>query len=143
MFVAPIAVELYAVQYSPDNGKSWRALLTNLANPTGNITTTLNLSQLSGIPGSLPNGALIRVAASYGYNTALATSAGFTVVNRAPQPYILAPASNQRYKAGEIVVVQGGADDAEDGGLSGAALTWTLDEAHRRAWKAWPPVSTL
>ncbi|HRW11302.1 MAG TPA: hypothetical protein P5121_39660, partial [Caldilineaceae bacterium] len=120
---------LYTVQYSPDNGATWRALLTNLANPMNNETTTLDLSQLSGIPGSLPNGARIRVAASDGYNTTLATSAPFTVANRAPQPYILAPAPSQRYKAGEIVVVQGGADDAEEGGLSGAALTWTLDGA--------------
>lgn len=120
---------LYTVQYSPDNGKTWRALLTSLANPAGSDTTTLNLTQLNGIPGSLPSGALIRVAASDGYNTTFATSLPFTVVNRAPQPYILVPTSKQTYRAGEIVVVQGGADDAEDGGLSGAALSWTLDGA--------------
>jgi hypothetical protein len=65
---------LYTVQYSPDQGKTWRALLTSFPNMTSSPTMTVELKNLSGIPGSSSGGARIRVAASDGYNTTLATS---------------------------------------------------------------------
>ena len=116
---------LFSVQYSPDNGQHWRALLSGFPNRSGTDTVSLNLGDLSGIPASTTGG-LIRVAASDGYNTTLATSQPFTVTNRAPAPHIDAP-GNAPLPAGQTIVVQGSATDVEDGGLSGAALGWALD----------------
>ena len=118
---------LFSVQYSPDNGQHWRALLSGLPNRTGDDTVTLNLNDLSGIPASTTGG-LIRVAASDGYNTAVAVSQPFTVNNRAPEPHIDAPGLAP-LPAGQAVVLQGSATDAEDGGLVGASLRWALDGA--------------
>ncbi|MBC8160988.1 MAG: IPT/TIG domain-containing protein [Roseiflexaceae bacterium] len=116
---------LFNVQYSSDNGQHWRALLSGFPNRSNSDTVTLNLADLSGIPASTTGG-LIRIAASDGFNTTLATSQPFTVVNRAPEPVIDAPGSAP-LPAGQTIVLNGSATDAEDGGLSGAALQWTLD----------------
>ena len=116
---------LFTVQYSPDNGQHWHTLLSGFPNRSGTDTTTINLNQLSGISASTTGG-LIRVAASDGYNTTLAVSQPFTVVNRAPEPHIDAP-TNAQQPAGQTLVLHGGATDVEDGGLSGAALRWSLD----------------
>ena len=119
----------FTVQYSPDSGKHWRALLTNFPNRSGTDTVTVHLNQLSGIPASTTGG-LIRVAASDGYNTAIAVSQPFVVTNRAPEPYIDAPGDglgSGPLPVGQTVVVHGGATDVEDGGLTGASLHWALD----------------
>ena len=116
---------LFSVQYSPDNGQHWRALLSGFPNRSGTDIVTLNLGDLSGIPASTTGG-LIRVAASDGYNTTIAVSQPFTVVNRAPAPHIDAPDSTP-LPAGRTIVLQGSATDVEDGGLSGAALRWAID----------------
>lgn len=116
---------LFTVQYSPDNGQHWRTMLAGLPNRAAGDIVTLDLSSLSGLPGST-TGARIRVAASDGYNTTLATSQPFTVVPRAPEPRIDAPGAAP-IPAGQPVIVRGGATDVQDGGLSGTALSWTLD----------------
>ena len=118
---------LFTVQYSPDNGQHWRVLLSGFPNRSGSDTVTLDLNELGGMPAS-SSGGLIRVAASDGYNTTLATSQPFTVANRAPEPHIDAPGS-AALPAGQTIIVQGSATDVEDGGLSGAALSWALDGA--------------
>jgi hypothetical protein len=117
---------LFTVQYSPDNGQTWRALLTNIPNLSGTDTATVDLKSLSGLPASTTGGR-IRVIASDGYNTAMAVSQPFTVPNRAPRPTIIMPWPGQSIPAGQPVLLQGAASDAEDGGLSGAALRWTVD----------------
>jgi hypothetical protein len=116
----------YMVQYSPDNGKTWRALVSEMGNLPGATTTSLTL-QLSATPGSLPSGALIRVAASDGYNTGIGVSKPFTITDRKPQPFILTPAPGDTSPAGQDAVLRGGASDAEDGIINGAALSWTVD----------------
>ncbi|GAC1353535.1 MAG: Ig-like domain-containing protein [Herpetosiphon sp.] len=115
------------LQYSPDLGQTWRALITNLPDPGVSDTTTITFNKLSGIPGSTPNGALLRVAVTDGYHTALATSAPFTVKKRPPEPHIASPSADQPIVAGQSLQLHGGASDAEDGGLSGDALRWTVD----------------
>ncbi len=117
---------LFTVQYSPDNGQTWRALLTNFPNLSGSNTVTVDLKSISGLPASSAGG-IIRVAASDGYNTSFATSQPFKVPNRAPQPTIISPGPGQSLPAGQTVLLQGAASDAEDGGLSGASLSWALD----------------
>lgn len=116
---------LFSVQYSPDNGVRWYTVLTGLPSRSTDDTVTLDLRSLSGLPGSTAGG-LLRVAASDGYNTALALSQTITVAPRAPQPYIDTPGAAS-IPAGQTVSVSGGATDVQDGGLSGAALSWTLN----------------
>ncbi len=118
---------LFSVQYSPDNGQHWRALLSSIPNRSNSDTVTLDLDKLSGIPASTTGG-LIRVAASDGYNTTMAVSQSFTVANRSPAPHIDAPGSAP-LPAGQTIVLQGSATDVEDGGLSGTALRWALNGA--------------
>lgn len=116
---------LFSVQYSPNNGQTWHSLLTNFPNRSGSDTVTLSLQGLTGIPAS-SSGGLIRVSASDGYNTTLATSPPFTVVNRAPAPHI-DTSDRTLLPAGQTVVIHGSATDVEDGGLSGDSLRWMLN----------------
>jgi hypothetical protein len=118
---------VFTVQYSPDGGQSWRALATNIANPAATGTLSLPLDQLSGIPGSLGAAALIRVMASDGYNTGLATSQPFTLANRQPDVAIDTPVAGQVLAAGQPLLLSGTATDPEDGELSGASLDWSVD----------------
>lgn len=118
---------LFSVQYSPDGGQTWRALLTNLPNLGVGDTVSVNLRDLSGLPASVGQSGLIRVAVSDGYHTTLAVSRSFRVPDRAPQPAILAPAPLGTFAAGGAVTLAGAAMDAEDGALSGAGLAWSVD----------------
>jgi len=116
----------FTVQYSHDNGIKWHTLVTNYpSNPTKSYALTYD--DLGGLPGSAPNAARIRLLASDGFHTTLATSAGFTVQNRPPDLAILNPAPNQHFAAGVAIPLQGQATDPEEGGLSGDALQWAVD----------------
>ena len=117
---------LYNVHYSPDLGQSWRTLVTNWPGQPAADTVTLTLDSLLGVPGSTTGG-LVRVAASDGYNTGMATSSSFVVSNQPPQIYIASPAVDQVFEAGDAIVLRGGASDVEDGSLSGAALSWEVN----------------
>lgn len=117
---------LYNVQYSPDNGATWRAVTANFPAPDPSSSVTLTLST-RGLPGSGPAQGRFRVAASDGYNTGMATSNGFTIPDHAPEAYIVAPTTLQGHPAGSPVTLRGGAMDAEDGGLGESALAWTVD----------------
>jgi hypothetical protein len=116
----------YSIQYSPDDGATWRSLATNVTGLPGHSTVNLSLHP-TGIPGSLPNEARIRVAASDGYHTGTAVSKPFTVSNRKPQAFILTPTQGESTPAGQSAQLRGAATDAEDGSLSGSALRWTVD----------------
>ena len=117
---------LYSVQYSPNNGATWYVLLSDYPGQPDSDTVTVTLRDLT-IPGSQPGQARIRVAASDGYHTGLATSAGFTVTNRKPQAFIASPTEGENLPPDEPVILRGAGMDVEDGGLSGAALQWTLN----------------
>ena len=116
---------LFTVQYSPDLGQTWRTIATDWPGLFGSDVMSLTLESLLGIPGSTTGG-LVRVAASDGYNTAMATSEPFVVANQPPQPYIVSPAAGQLFEAGDAVLLRGGASDTEDGSLSGASLSWDV-----------------
>ena len=118
---------LYSIQYSPDDGVTWRSIASDFPGPKNSNRVTLTLTSLVGLPQSTTNGGRIRVAASDGYHTALATSPGFTVTNRPPEAYIVSPGPGQSAPAGETVLLRGDAIDEEDGGLSGDSLSWTVD----------------
>ena len=121
---------LFTVQYSPDNGATWYVLLTGYSAPEGADTVSLDIENPT-IPKSGPGQARIRVLASDGYHTALATSAGFTVTNRKPQAFIASPTAGESVPAGETVLLRGAGMDVEDGGLSGNALRWRLNGQDR------------
>jgi hypothetical protein len=116
---------LFNVQYSPVGGQRWQTMLTGLPDTTAGDMVSLDLRSLSGLSGSAAGG-LIRVAASDGYNTTIATSRPFSVAERAPEPRIDSP-GEAPIAAGKPVSLLGGAVDVKDGGLSGEALRWTLD----------------
>jgi hypothetical protein len=116
---------LFSVQYSPDDGQTWRALLTDFPSLGGTDTVSVTLRSLLGTPGS-KTVSRVRVLASDGYHTAIATSPAFTLSNRPPQPYIDQPAAGQTIPAGGSVILRGGANDAEDGVLGGPRLAWQV-----------------
>ena len=119
---------LFTVQYTHDDGASWHTLATDLPDtPAGSYTLTL--ADLGSIQGSNGATARIRILASDGYNTGAAVSQPFTVTNRKPVALIFTPVQGQVYPAGATVVLRGSATDPEDGGLSDAALAWTVDTA--------------
>ncbi len=120
---------LYTVQYSYDNGVHWQTLATDLPGTPANPVTTLVLQGTDGLHGSNGQNARIRVLASDGYNTGSGLSGAFSVSDRKPQPAIAAPVDGHWYRPDEPMVLSGGADDTEDGGIPGANLSWQVDGA--------------
>lgn len=117
----------HSVQYSPDAGQSWLALAANLSSGTNaSESFTLTLNNLADLPGDTDT-ALIRIAVSDGYHTAIATSKPFALQNQAPQPYIVAPLADHWQAAGQTTLLRGWASDPEEGNLSGPALSWHVD----------------
>jgi len=116
---------LFTIQYSPDLGQTWNTLAADWPGRPGSDVVTLTLDSPLGLPRS-STGGLVRVLASDGYNTAIATSPAFVVSNQPPRPYIVSPGTDQAFEPGEMIILRGGADDVEDGSLDGAALTWTV-----------------
>ena len=115
----------FIVQYSYD-GSHWHSLVNDFPSSAAG-SNTLSLADLGSLHGSDGQTAVVRVIASDGYHTTIATSPTFSVPNRKPDPYILAPIAGQSFPAGQPVILSGSATDAEDGGLSGAALAWQVD----------------
>jgi len=112
---------VYAVQYSPDMGMSWLAVATHVP------TTTLTISDTLSLPGS-DNEVLIRVIASDGVNTGSDTSdEPFTVRPHAPIAHISSPDHGDVFAPGTMVILTGGAFDAEDGNLPDGAFQWSVD----------------
>ena len=116
----------FTVQYSHDNGASWRTLAINRPS-TPELSNTLTISVAGVLQGSATNAALVRVLASDGINTQTATSPAFTVENSPPYVAIALPTAGETLIGGEAVLLQGIATDPEDGGLSASALTWQMD----------------
>ena len=117
---------LFTVQYSYDNGSHWHTLIADFpGSPTG--VNTLSLADLGSLHASSGQAAQIRVIGSDGYHTVIGTSANFSVPNRKPDVFVTSPVNGQNFAAGRPVLLRGGAMDAEEGSLSGAALAWALN----------------
>jgi len=110
-------VLFFTVQYSPDNGSTWYTLLTQYPWLTATVDTTL-----------LPGGdqALIRVLASDGFNTTIATSAPFALAKHAPTPVIGGVTEGERIPYTQTITLLGLGLDAEDGGVPAEKLTWSI-----------------
>lgn len=118
---------LGTVQYSPDLGQTWYALLNNYTvNKGAAQSLTLDTTTL---PGSAANAALLRLSVSDGYNTAVATSQPFTLADHNPSVTIMAPATGTTLDPQSTLVLRGIGVDPEEGGLADAAHTWQLDGA--------------
>jgi len=107
----------YLVQFSHDGGNSWDTLgidldQTNLDIPPDTLLATTN--------------GLIRVAASDGFHTYTAQSAGFFTVNpHAPIISILQPAFGSLFFGDQTIVFQAAASALEDGPLDGTNILWS------------------
>lgn len=106
----------HLVRYSGDNGATWSVLGQGL---TGNSLTV----DLSGMPGGTQ--ARVQVITTDGLNTAIATSAPFSVPRRAPQVFGQAE-GGIFFPLNEPVVLRGDAYDPEDGPLAGNRLAWEV-----------------
>ncbi len=122
---------LYVVQYSPDGGANWRTISSDIAGPGSTagenvlpVTVQFNASDL---PGSNGANGLVRVLASDGYHTAIATSPPFTVLPRKPEPFIITPHAGATVAVDQPLLLTGGASDAEDGTVASANLAWQLN----------------
>jgi Bacterial Ig domain len=112
---------LYTVQYSPDFGASWQALVIHTPE------TTLTLDDTFSLPGS--DQALIRVIANDGVNTGSDTSDPFTVQGHGPVVHIDTPSDQALFALNSQIILMGRARDAEDGPLENEALQWIVNGA--------------
>jgi hypothetical protein len=106
----------YTVKYSRNGGSTWKALATSWPRDT----LTVDASALGGT-----SDGLIRVQASDGFNTAQDESDGtFGTSNVPPSARILSPSDGAVASQSSAITLDGSGSDAEDGSLSGPALTW-------------------
>lgn len=106
----------FIIQYSADNGATWRALQHDY--PAMEITISTQM---------LPGGpqCLLRVVASDGVNTAIATTSPFSIAKHAPTPYINGVAEGQRLSAGTLLRLNGVGVDPESGS-GNLVLNWNV-----------------
>ncbi len=105
----------YSLQYSPDDGASWRNIASGLTVTEYEIETDL-------LPGS--DAARMRVAANDGARTAHDESDGtFRVPDHPPSLRIVQPDQGARVREGQTVFLQAHADDVEDEAI-GDGVAW-------------------
>jgi len=109
----------YVLQYSPDAGSSWLTLATDWP------STTYELD-LEMLPGT--DQGLMRVFASDGFHTAQDQSdAIFSVAKHPPRAYIWRPETDSLYYGEQMIILEGLAQDNEDGTLTDTAFSWSSD----------------
>lgn len=107
----------FALQFSADGGATWRPLATNAVGTSLDVDRTLLAGTSQG---------MLRVLASDGLRTAADVSdALFTVEGNAPQVAIASPVPGTLFHVGQVLSLAATALDAEDGPLSGPALSWS------------------
>lgn len=106
----------YTVQYSQDNGASWKTLIVDWPNKSYEVDITLLAETTDG---------LIRVIASDGFNTGSDVSdTTFNTPNHAPQTFIISPIKNEQYIGTQNIFFEGRALDPEEGLLTNDHLVW-------------------
>ena len=106
----------YAVEFSSDDGATWEALTIDWPATSLQIDT-------SNLPGT--SNALVRVVASDGFNSSMASSGAFTIPNRPPSIVIVRPNDGDLFIADQQVIFQADALDLQDGALDGTNVVWT------------------
>lgn len=124
----------YSVFYS-HNGVDWALLADGLTASSLDV----NVDALAG-----GANARFRVVATDGVlTTDDATNYPITVPNKSPQPIILNPGNESNIPVGDLVVLQGSANDLEDGTLPELTLTWSSDVQGVLGTGASVPVANL
>ncbi|MEN6459824.1 MAG: PKD domain-containing protein, partial [Syntrophomonas sp.] len=109
----------YRVEYSPD-GNQWMVLESALP-------STQYVTDFATLPGG--SQALIRVTATDGINTAIATSPAFEVPLKAPEVYIQSPTDSESISLLEGLFLQGRAYDPQEQWIyDPTQLVWTSDK---------------
>ena len=107
----------HTVLYSADDGRTWNPIGMDLSG------TSLSVARWS-LPGS--NTARIRVIASDGLRSTVATSPAFTLPNLAPMLSVDSPADGFIASGAQSIPLTATAVDAEDGPLGGSVV-WSSD----------------
>lgn len=108
----------FTVQYSPDNGASWKTVA--LDQEGSSVDIDMGFAEGS-------DGARLRVLATDGFHTTIAESGSFVVPTGPPDVVITAPSPNAPAAHGRSLVLLGGAHDKEDGSLGDSELVWSSD----------------
>lgn len=112
----------FHILYSTDGGLKWKAIARNVQG------TEYKTSGSEFVPGAAK--AKFRVVASDGFHTAHDDSDGtFTVSGSAPSAVIHSPKDGKTFLGKRALLLDGSAEDPEDGGLKGRSLVWTSDKA--------------
>jgi hypothetical protein len=104
------------LDYSSDGGVTWQPIAVGLTDHE----LPVDFDKLAGSAN-----AMLRVRVSDGANTGEATTGPFTVGEKGPQVSIVSPGDGALIHAGEVAALQAAASDAEDGTLTGGALSWS------------------
>ena len=124
----------FTTQFSAD-GERWQTLGLNQDAPRISVNT-------AALPGG--DAARVRVLATDGIHTTLATSAPFPLSRRAPEVHITGLEEGAQRDFGTVPDAAGFGYDAEDGSLPDAALQWTLvGPENRQGIGATPPLAAL
>ena len=108
----------YAVLFSPNDGTSWYPM----SFAVDGTSIVVDSAFWSGTEDGR-----IRVMASDGFTTSTADSGLFSVSTKDPNAYIHTPADGSFVDPAEAIILDGYADDLEDGWLSGDSLEWESD----------------
>ncbi len=119
-------VVLTTIQFSPDDGATWQTLAVR--------ETKLGLSVSTDL---LPGGekCRLRVLASDGFRTSIATTDPFVVPKHGPRVTVDGVRGSQRVPFGQPIEVRAFAYDAEDGGLGSSSTSWSLKGTEERSGK--------
>lgn len=118
------------VEYSPDDGTTWRPAGVNVSGTSFTLDTT-------GLPGS--STARVRVRVSDGFWTGDVVSERFTLSDSPPQVEISLP-EDVTYLPGQTVPLAAYVQDLEDGPLDGDDVVWASDRDGRLGTGAALPV---
>jgi hypothetical protein len=108
---------LFSVQFSPDDGVSWESL--SVHDPA--LGFTVSTRHLRG-----GTACLLRVVATDGFRTTMATTAPFNVARHASSLTISGIRNQQQIPFNSNVVVRVFAYDAEDGAIESEAISWGI-----------------
>lgn len=109
----------FTVQYSRDAGETWEVVASDVLDRSALVDPRYL--------GGSNAGALVRVIASDGLETASDVSGAFTVPNQAPFLRIESPLAGQLIDAGLPVLLLGSATDPEEEEIDGESFLWSLD----------------
>ena len=117
-------------------GNTHRVYLSGTQVITHTASGTIYTGGQPGIAASVFGGPQVRILSFE------AGSLSASTPNTSPVPTITSPANGATFRAGDVIAFSGSATDGEDGTLSSASMTWTVQFHHdAHAHTAVPPLS--